>query len=81
MPIIASEVMDESRAFLNDINSTLYDNDALLPYLKMAYRQYQVALNLLSNPDTEEVSTILIVLSKFRYISSITERFRYSNQD
>lgn len=36
MPTLASNVMDRSRAVLNDINTRLFDNDVLLPYLKIA---------------------------------------------
>jgi len=75
MPIVASEVMDESRAYLNDVPASLYDNETLLPYLKIAYRQYQVALNLLSNPDTEEISTILTVLSGSETLAALPNDF------
>lgn len=36
MPTLASDVMDSSRAVLNDIAKDLYTDEALLPYLKIA---------------------------------------------
>lgn len=36
MALLASEVMDRSRAVLNDIAQDLYTNEILLPYLKIA---------------------------------------------
>lgn len=36
MALLASEVMDRSRAVLNDVAKDLYTNEVLLPYLKIA---------------------------------------------
>lgn len=36
MPTLASDVMDRSRAVLNDVAKDLYTNEVLLPYLKIA---------------------------------------------
>jgi hypothetical protein len=36
MALLASEVMDRSRAILNDVAIDLYTNQVLLPYLKIA---------------------------------------------
>ena len=44
MAILASEIMDGSRALLNDTGATLYTNTALLPYLKMANKKLEKSL-------------------------------------
>lgn len=36
MPLLASDIMDRSRAVLNDVAIDLYTNEVLLPYLRIA---------------------------------------------
>lgn len=44
MPLVASDIMDRSRAILNDIPADIYTNTALLPFLKIANDEFESEL-------------------------------------
>jgi len=41
MPFLASDVMDGSRIFLNDVGASFYTNDTLLPYLREVNKELE----------------------------------------
>lgn len=59
--MLASEVMDLSRACLNDNNAQIYTNDALLVYLKMAVEDMNLYLEDSQTSITKEESTIITI--------------------
>lgn len=61
MALLASEVMDRSRAVLNDVAIDLYTNEVLLPYLKIANDDLSDELVDNGSTVTKEVSVDLIL--------------------
>lgn len=59
--ITASEVFNEARALLNDVDSALYTDAVLLPYAKKAYREVQEIFEDNDVPVNLERSTVLDV--------------------
>jgi hypothetical protein len=61
MALLASEIMDRSRAVLNDLAIDLYSNEVLLPYLKIANDDLSDELVDNGSTVTKEVSFDLIL--------------------
>jgi hypothetical protein len=57
----AEEVMDMSRACLNDVNGTVFTNTALIPYLNMAIRALAQKLELNKIPVSNAMSAVIAV--------------------
>jgi hypothetical protein len=61
MASTALVVFDEARTMLHDVLATKYTNGALTPFLRKAYRSYQMKMNRAGLEITEEVSAALTV--------------------
>jgi len=61
MPFLASDVMDEAAAILNDTGKNLYSNTAQLPYVKKANRELEQLLLIHGAPVQRVVSAVITV--------------------
>ena len=61
MPTLVSDLLKDTAALLNDYNQTLYTNDSMLPFLRMALREFGRESQLYDLPLTREVSTFIRV--------------------
>ena len=61
MATTAGDVLDFSRVLLNDQAATLYNNTAMLPVLKVAFRELQQKMNLNSLSVDKEQSAMITI--------------------
>lgn len=61
MPVLTSEIMDNSAALMNDVAKTQYTYAAQLPYLKIAMDELQEEFELNNIPISNETSAAIII--------------------
>lgn len=68
----AGEIMDSVAALLNDVNKQLYTYTNILPYLKIALKDFREEAQLNSLPVSNRVSTVITVPANTTTISHLT---------